>query len=963
MSPTVSFRYANASYQARHDRRQAAEPRGLRRALARPRRARAEAVAMALNKEKVMESARKFAEKGQIDKAIKEYQRLVEEDPTDVRVWLKVGDLYAKRGSKAEAVEAYERSARLYEGQGFSLKAVAVYKQILKLDPALIKINRRLGDLYVQLEMNSEAMQHYEAVSTQLLRDGRGREALEVAKVVVELAPEDIAPRIKLAEQYSKEDLVVDAVREFTVACEQLRKAGRTDDFLKVAERLLWHRPDMIDLTRELATLYMRRKDPRRALAKLQICFKADPQDVAVLNLMAEAFGESEQAPKAVQVLKELARIHEQKGERDLAVSAHRRVLQFDPNDAEAKAYAGAARATSSARPPAPSSTKLASMAPPPEPPPRLNRTGAESLTKDTNLVPEFSLPDYDTKTRSMSGAGTTGAPTARALSRAGSVGVEARAESASETHADQLSKLLSETDVYVKYKLFPKALEHLRRVFSLDPENVEGHERLKDVYLATGREDDALAELLKLAEIFSPSDPERAEQYLRELLTVDAGYQAAHDLARRYRLDLADVPEVELGEDSEFDFDPDDLHTGTVDPETEDVGFEEVLSADLGEVSQSGGLPARVAAQAVSAGSRGRMAMSPAEIEHSIDQQLEAASDFEIDEVPFDRNAAKEFDADLTADEAPVFTKGHDEPTSTGSEPTAQADAAAGGASLEDELEEAEFYEGQGLLEEATNIMRRIAARYPRHPLVRAKLEELGIDLSAAGAAQGSPAPQKPPGPPAATAFTAATVPPGMSPRGPVPSFPAAGGKPAISSRQETATKVSGAPATGPGEFTKPTVMLQKPVEDHDLDTQYDLGLAYKEMGLYDDAIASFQKVLASDYRIGECILMVGMCLRLQGQHRRAIDQLSRGLREQGISSNEQMSLHYELAVAYQELGEAETADALFAEIEEQLPNFADVAKRRAQLRGDRSAQGKGRAMSSTDDAEQALDNLFPDD
>lgn len=922
--------------------------------------ARVEAVAVALNKEKVMESARKFAEKGQIDKAIKEYQRLVEEDPTDVRVWLKVGDLYAKRGSKAEAVEAYERSAKLYEGQGFSLKAVAVYKQILKLDPALIKINRRLGDLYVQLEMNSDAMQHYEAVSTQLLRDGRGREALEIAKVVVELAPEDIAPRIKLAEQYSKEDLVVDAVREFTVACEQLRKAGRTDDFLKVAERLLWHRPEMIDLTRELATLYMRRKDPRRALAKLQICFKADPHDVAVLNLMAEAFGESDQAPKAVQVLKELARIHEQKGERDLALSAHRRVLQLDPNDAEAKAFAGTARSTASARPPAPSSAKIAPFAPPAEPAPRLNRTGAESLTKDSMLVPEFSLPDYDTKTRGMSSASTAGAPTARALSRAGSVGVEARAESASETHADQLSKLLSETDVYVKYKLFPKALEHLRRVFSLDPENVEGHERLKDVYLATGREDDALAELLRLAEIFAPSDQERAEQYLRELLSIDAGYQAAHDLARRYRLDLADVPEVELGDDSEFDFDPDDLHTGTVDPEADEVGFEEVLSADLGEVSQSGGLPARVAPQAGQA-ARGRIAMSPAEIESSIDEQLEAASDFEIDEVPFDRNAAKAFDADLTADEAPVFTKGHDEPTSTGSPHMAQPDVGTG-ASLEDELEEAEFYEGQGLIEEATNIMRRIASRYPRHPLVRAKLEELGINLSV-GAAQGSPAPQRPPGPPASDAFTAATVPPALTPRGPVPSFPTATAKPAMTSRQETATKVSGPAASGPGEFTKPTVVLQKPVEDHDLDTQYDLGLAYKEMGLYDDAIASFQKVLASDYRIGECILMVGMCLRLQGQHRRAIDQLSRGLREQGISSNEQMSLHYELAVAYQELGEAETADALFAEIEEQLPNFADVAKRRAQLRGDRSAQGGRRAMSSTDDAEQALDNLFPDD
>ena len=51
---------------------------------------------MAFNKEKVMDAARKFVDKGQIDKAVKEYLRIVHEDPKDVRVWLKIGDLYAK---------------------------------------------------------------------------------------------------------------------------------------------------------------------------------------------------------------------------------------------------------------------------------------------------------------------------------------------------------------------------------------------------------------------------------------------------------------------------------------------------------------------------------------------------------------------------------------------------------------------------------------------------------------------------------------------------------------------------------------------------------------------------------------------------------------------------------------------------------------------------------------------------
>src|SRR5215510_5978137 len=90
--------------------------------------------AVAFNKEKVMDAARRFVDKGQIDKAVKEYLRIVQEDPKDVRVWLKIGDLYEKKGSKQEAIETYAKVARFYHEQGFFLKAVAVYKQILKLD-------------------------------------------------------------------------------------------------------------------------------------------------------------------------------------------------------------------------------------------------------------------------------------------------------------------------------------------------------------------------------------------------------------------------------------------------------------------------------------------------------------------------------------------------------------------------------------------------------------------------------------------------------------------------------------------------------------------------------------------------------------------------------------------------------------------------------------------------------------
>src|SRR4026208_413169 len=139
-----------------------------------------------------MDAARKFVDKGQIDKAVKEYLRIVNEDPKDVRVWLKIGDLYAKKGAKQDATETYLKVARFYHEQGFFLKAVAVYKQILKLDPRLVHAILRLGDgllglaePYRQHGLVSDAMQPYVSVAAHLHREGNTKQALDTIKKLV----------------------------------------------------------------------------------------------------------------------------------------------------------------------------------------------------------------------------------------------------------------------------------------------------------------------------------------------------------------------------------------------------------------------------------------------------------------------------------------------------------------------------------------------------------------------------------------------------------------------------------------------------------------------------------------------------------------------------------------------------------------------------------------------------------
>ena len=52
------------------------------------------------------------------------------------------------------------------------------------------------------------------------------------------------------------------------------------------------------------------------ALAKLQLCFQADPKNLDTLALLARAFGAIGQANKGIEVQKEMARLAKEQGRR-----------------------------------------------------------------------------------------------------------------------------------------------------------------------------------------------------------------------------------------------------------------------------------------------------------------------------------------------------------------------------------------------------------------------------------------------------------------------------------------------------------------------------------------------------------------------------------------------------------------------------------------------------------------------
>ncbi len=113
---------------------------------------------MAVNKRKVLDAARKFAQKGAKEKALKEYNTLLKLDPRDAKLHLEIGDCYRRWGQTEEAVTQYSRVAEQYKGDGFDARAVAVFKQILNLDPKRYVAYVSLSELYQRMGLDSEAL-------------------------------------------------------------------------------------------------------------------------------------------------------------------------------------------------------------------------------------------------------------------------------------------------------------------------------------------------------------------------------------------------------------------------------------------------------------------------------------------------------------------------------------------------------------------------------------------------------------------------------------------------------------------------------------------------------------------------------------------------------------------------------------------------------------------------------------
>lgn len=288
-----------------------------------------------LNKEKILEQARIYVDDGKYDKAIAEYEKILVADPSDLRVKLRVAELYTKRKQVTDAIRIYREVAEAYAVEGFYLKAVTVLKNILRLNPTLADINLMLAELYERMGLVNDAIRQYDILATTLEHKAEMGKALEIRRKVVDLIPTSESARIRYAEMLQREGRNDEAVDQYEEIAHIYEKEGREDVKLaEIYEKILGHR-DNIEMLRSLCHIYEKLGENKKVLKCIDSAKHITSFDPELLEMQAKIYAELNQIETARSKYLSLAEIQKEDGNIEEALKAYAEILVLIPGEEE----------------------------------------------------------------------------------------------------------------------------------------------------------------------------------------------------------------------------------------------------------------------------------------------------------------------------------------------------------------------------------------------------------------------------------------------------------------------------------------------------------------------------------------------------------------------------------------------------------------------------------------------------
>jgi tetratricopeptide (TPR) repeat protein len=194
------------------------------------------------NVAKLKKKAAELEQKKQFDKALAVYIQILDEgegtDDADVALYNRVGDLLLRQGSVGDAVTYYEKAVDLYAEGGFFNNAIALCNKILRQSPGRSSIYYKLGKISAKKGFTTDAKQNFLEYADRMQRAGQIDEAFRALKEFADLCPDQEDVRLMLAEQLAKKGRKGEAMEQLQALYERLDSEGRSTEARATIDRM-----------------------------------------------------------------------------------------------------------------------------------------------------------------------------------------------------------------------------------------------------------------------------------------------------------------------------------------------------------------------------------------------------------------------------------------------------------------------------------------------------------------------------------------------------------------------------------------------------------------------------------------------------------------------------------------------------------------------------------------------------
>jgi tetratricopeptide (TPR) repeat protein len=484
------------------------------------------------DKSSIIKETQKYLARGQIDKAIAEWEKLIKEYP-DGNNYNTLGDLYLKKDDKQNAIDSFHKAANFFRHEGFSLKALALYKKILNINPSDPDSLFSLGELNEEKGLTTDAIKYYLATADSLSKEGKKEKLLDIYDKVLTLSPANIPLRNKVAEIYSKEGLMSEATKQYFQIAMLHAEKGEIEKSIGYYQKVLGAQPLNREAILGINYLYEKTGNLEKAIEQMKEAINLFPQDTdihlrcAEIHIMSGMFDEAREylgkvieiEPANIKARRLLGDIYLNEGDREKAWTEYLPVLDEMILDEK---YDDAIKLLDSFKDIDPLETgkRLVSL---------YRQLGEQDHIANEliSLGDVLILKDMQKEALNCYKEALEITPDNESLSAKVAeldkeVSKELEEEFISIKTEKSVDEAIVEADIFLRYGLYDNVKNLLEVYKDRETENIELHLRLKSLYVDTGDKEQAITECLILNELYKKAgDISKGEQVIKEAYEI----------------------------------------------------------------------------------------------------------------------------------------------------------------------------------------------------------------------------------------------------------------------------------------------------------------------------------------------------------------------------------------------------------------------------------------------------------